>query len=469
MVKAKAIFVGGVASHAGKSWMATAICAWMRQRGIRVAPFKAQNMSNNSCACRSNGEIGRAQAAQAEACGLEPEVDMNPILLKPNSDCGSQVVLEGRVWKTLPAREYYEHFDFLLERVLAAYQRLAARFEYIVIEGAGSVAELNLKSHDLCNLGLACRVNAPALLVADIDRGGVFASIIGTYTLLDEAERTLLRSFAVNRFRGDAGLFEPGVGILEERTGRPCLGVFPMANEIELDPEDGVCLEDVPPAPGDGLRVAIVRLPRISNFTDFRLLRPFAEWITRPVDRPFDFIILPGTKNTIGDLEWLRRVGLDDWILSQSLAGARVIGVCGGYQMMGDSIADPLGVESARVEARGLGLLPVRTTLQAEKRVRQIDALTPSGIAFAAYEIHMGETERPSAAVPFATLSDGTVDGIRAGRHIGTYLHGALENSSVLSELMGRTIAPASPRQRNYELLGTWFERHQRGFAEIYL
>src|SRR5687768_47910 len=188
-MSAKPIFVGGTTSHAGKSWMATAICAWLRQRGCRVAPFKAQNMSNNSYACPGGGEIGRAQVAQAEACGLDPEPDMNPILLKPNSDSGSQVVLEGRVWRTLPAREYYEHFDFLLGRVLAAYERLAARFEYVVIEGAGSVAELNLKSHDLCNLGLARRLNAPGLLVADIDRGGVFASIIGTYCLLDEREK----------------------------------------------------------------------------------------------------------------------------------------------------------------------------------------------------------------------------------------------------------------------------------------
>jgi adenosylcobyric acid synthase len=282
--------------------MTTAICAWLRQRGHSVSPFKAQNMSNNSCACRGGGEIGRAQAAQAEACGLEPETDMNPILLKPQSDCGSQVVLEGRVWKTLPARDYYRHFEFLLERVLAAYDRLSARFEYVVIEGAGSVAEMNLKSHDLCNLGLARRLNAPGLLVADIDRGGVFGSIIGTYCLLDGAERELLRSFAVNRFRGDASLFAPGVEILETRTGRSCLGVFPMAREIELDPEDGVCLEDAAPPREHGPRVGIIRLPHISNFTDFRLLAPFAEWVTRPVDGRFEVVVLPGTKKTICDI-----------------------------------------------------------------------------------------------------------------------------------------------------------------------
>ena len=466
---AKPIFVGGVASHAGKSWMATAICAWLRRRGLRVAPFKAQNMSNNSCACPDGGEIGRAQAAQAEACGLIPEPDMNPILLKPNSDQGSQVVLNGRVWKTLSGREYYEYFDFLLDRALASYDRLARRFEYIVVEGAGSVAELNLKSRDLCNLGLARRLNAPGLLVADIDRGGVFASIIGTYSLLDDAERALLRSFAVNRFRGDASLFAPGVDILEERTGRPCLGVFPMAREIELDAEDGVCIEDAQPPARDDLRVAIVRLPHISNFTDFRLLAPYTEWLTRPVDTRYDVVILPGTKNTLGDLDWLRASGLADWVVKQSRAGAMIIGVCGGYQILGESIADPLRTESDRGEAPGLGLLPVRTTMRAEKTVRPVEGVTRRGIRFPAYEIHMGDTPRPASAAPFATLDGGDPEGVRIGPVAGTYLHGALESPALLSELLNRDIPAPPPKQRNYDLLADWFDRHQRRFEELYL
>jgi adenosylcobyric acid synthase len=466
---AKPIFVGGVASHAGKSWMTTALGAGLRRRGLRVAPFKAQNMSNNSCACPGGGEIGRAQAAQAEACGLDPEPDMNPILLKPNSDLGSQVVLEGKVWKTFRAREYYDHFDFLLDRVLAAYHRLAARYEYIVIEGAGSVAELNLKDRDLCNLGLARRLNAAGLLIADIDRGGVFASIIGTYCLLDDDERRLLRSFAVNRFRGDAGLFEPGVDILEQRTGRPCLGVFPMEHGIDLDPEDGVCIEDAAPPARDGLRVAIVRLPHISNFTDFRLLAPYTEWLTRPTDARFDCVILPGTKNTLGDLAWLRATGLADWVVDQARAGATIIGVCGGYQMLGESVADPDAVESERGEAPGLGLLPIRTTLRGEKIVRPVEAETSTGVRFPAYEIHMGETPRPAGTEPFATLMDGTPEGIRLNKIFGTYLHGALENATLLSELLGRDIPPAPPKQRNYDLLADWFDRHQRNFAELYL
>jgi adenosylcobyric acid synthase len=468
VVSAKPIFVGGTSSQAGKSWMATAICAWLRRRGYKVAPFKAQNMSNNSYACPCGGEIGRAQVVQAEACGLEPSPDMNPILLKPNSDMGSQVVLDGKVWKTLAARDYYEHFDFLLARVLDAYNRLARDYEYVVIEGAGSVTELNLKSRDLVNLGLARRLNAPGLLVADIDRGGVFAAIVGTFCLLDEEEKRLIRSFAVNRFRGDASLFSDGVRILESRTGRPCLGVFPMLQDVFIDAEDGVCLEE-PQMRRAGPRVGIVRLPHISNFTDFRLLAPFADWITRPAQGRFDCVILPGTKNTIGDLAWLRHSGLDQWILSQSRAGAMVIGICGGYQMLGETIEDPDHVESAATEARGLDMLPVRTVLRQDKTVRSVEAATPSGIRFQAYEIHMGETSRPPGARPFAVLSDGAEDGVRTEHCAGTYLHGALECAEVLSELLGCPIPAQPPKQESYAQLAEWFDRNARGFEELYL
>jgi adenosylcobyric acid synthase len=303
--------------------------------------------------------------------------------------------------------------------------------------------------------------------VADIDRGGVFAAVIGTYALLDDEARGLLRGFAVNRFRGDATLFADGVEILETRTARPCVGVFPMAPEIDLDPEDGVSIEDLPHQPGRP--VAIVRLPRISNFTDFRLLGSQARWITRPVAERFECIILPGTKNTIGDLEWLRATGLDEWILEQSREGAQVIGICGGYQMMGESVADPHGVEAGAAEVQGLGLLPVRTVMRKQKTVRPVEAVTPSGVSFTAYEIHMGETVRPPHASPFALLSDGTGEGVRCGRHAGTYLHGALESAPVLSELLGREFQPAPSKQENYARLAEWFERSQRGFAEIYL
>ena len=462
------IFVGGTSSHAGKSWMATAICAWLRRRGLRVAPFKAQNMSNNSYPCRAGGEIGRAQAAQAWACGLEPEPAMNPILLKPNSDGGSQVVVNGKVWKTLPARAYYEHFDFLLQEVLQAYEDVASRFDVVVMEGAGSVTELNLRQVDLVNLGLVTRLSAPWLLVADIERGGVFASVIGTVGLLTADERALMRAFAVNKFRGDLSLFEDGKRILEERTGRPCLGVFPYANGIELDDEDSLSIpaastECAMPA---GQRCAIVRLPRISNTTDFRLLK-CASWITVPPSQHFDFIFLPGTKNTVADLEWLKKQGLAEWISDEHRRGATVIGVCGGFQMLGKSICDPYAMESNSTEVAGLGMLPIQTVLKPEKTTRVVQAKTPRNHAFPAYEIHLGDTTQLcSDPAPFALLEDGTHDGFRADRVIGTYLHGAFEDTEVLAEL-GIIAAPAP--SMSFRSLANWFAPYGERFEELFL
>jgi adenosylcobyric acid synthase len=461
---AKPIFVGGTSSHAGKSWMVTAICAWLRRRGLRVAPFKAQNMSNNSYPCQAGGEIGRAQVAQAWACGLEPEPAMNPILLKPNSDGGSQVVVHGKVWKTLPARAYYDHFDFLLEEVMRAYQDLASRFDVIVIEGAGSVTELNLRPFDLVNLGLATRLSAPWLLVADIERGGVFASVIGTVGLLTPEERGLLRAFAINKFRGDRSLFDGGQRILEERTGLPCLGVFPYENAIELDDEDSL---SVPTSNSHSTtRTAIVRFPRISNTTDFRLLKA-AAWLSAPPDGHFDFIFLPGTKNTIADLEWLKARGLAAWILDEHRRGAQVIGICGGFQMLGETVRDPDAMESANSEVAGLGMLPIHTIMQREKVTRVVKAKTPSGHEFSAYEIHLGETTiHGDQGEPFAVLADGTTDGLRGCRVSGTYLHGAFEDPTVLAEF-GLTVS--SPPSSPYDLLADWFAPYGNTFEELFL
>ena len=430
--------------------MTTAICRYLRNRGLRVAPFKAQNMSNNSYVAANGGEIGRAQAAQAEACGLEPVTDMNPILLKPHSDCGSQVIVHGRVWRDLSASLYYEHFDYLLGEALASFERLAREYEFIVIEGAGSVAEVNLMSRDLVNFGLARRVGAPALLVSDIDRGGVFASLIGTMTLLSEEDRQLVRSFAVNRFRGDRRLFESGVQFLEQRMERRCLGVFPFSQAIRLQAEDGVSLDEVRAVE---TTVAVVRLPHISNFTDFDSLR--VRWVERPDDRRYTHVILPGTKNTTGDLEWLRQRHLDEWILRQHAEGAKVIGICGGYQMLGESID---GVD-------GLGLLPVRTIMLPDKTVRRVRAQTASGREFDAYEIHMGETES-RASEPFAYLDTGP-EGVRSDRCIGTYLHGALQDPGVCGEL-GLSYEPCDAP---YEALAEWFELNadMKLFEELYL
>jgi len=480
-MQAKAMMVAGTASHVGKSWMTTAICRHLRRRGVRVAPFKAQNMSLNSHPCAGGGEIGRAQVAQAEACGLEPSTDMNPILLKPASPCGSQVIVNGQVWKNLSASAYYEHFDFLFEQVLAAFRRLSAEFEFIVMEGAGSAAEINLHSQDLVNLPLAARLNAPALLVADIDRGGVFAAVTGTMALLEGEEKNLVRSFAVNRFRGDPLLFNGGREMLEERTDRPCLGVFPFAGDISLDAEDSVTLEETSrrAASDKALKVAIVRLPHISNFTDFRLLRD-AEYITRPAEYAPDCIILPGSKNTIEDLGWLRRQGLERWMLEQAAEGVAIWGICGGYQMLGKIIRDPHGVESSTAMIAGIGLLPVDTTLLAAKTTRTVSGRTPSGVAFRAYEIHMGETTPSASDSPFAIV-DGRAEGFRQGNVFGTYLHGALECPAVLTELLTELaqargkemprVSAAVSKEAEYDRLADWFEQHAdlKLFEELYL
>lgn len=466
-MKARALMVAGTASHVGKSWMTTAICRWLARQGYSVAPFKAQNMSNNSFPCTGGGEIGRAQVAQAQACFLQPEPDMNPILLKPTSNIGSQVVVNGKVWQSMSACEYYSHFSYLLTQVLNAYERLAARHDFVVMEGAGSLTELNLKGTDLVNLGLATRLNVPVFLVADIDRGGIFASLVGTFALLEEAERSLVRSFAVNRFRGDPALFADGVGMIEARTRKPCAGVFPYLSGTPLDPEDGVAFDTAGPPISD---IAIIAVPHISNLSDFRLLSE-ARRITHPTVETFATIILPGTKNTIGDLVWLRQTGLADWIVQQHRQGARIIGICGGYQMMGERIEDPLALESNLGGAEGLGLLPGKTVLATEKQVRCVQAITPSGILFDAYEIHLGTTTRPSGSEPFATLPDNVPDGVRLGRCIGTYLHGALEDAQVLGELLGRAIPDLPTREATFESLADWFHENvnRKLFEELYL
>ena len=466
--KAKSLFVGGTSSNAGKSWMTTAICAWLRGRGVSVAPFKAQNMSNNSYPCAGGGEIGRAQVAQAEACGLDPEPAMNPILLKPSGRGMSQVIVNGRAWKTMSAREYYSHADVLRATVLDAYNHLASRFDVVIIEGAGSVSELNLRDHDLVNLGLVTRIRSPWILVADIERGGVFASVIGTTHLLTPEERALFRGFAINKFCGDLSLFDDGVRILEERTASRCFGVFPHAPDVYLDAEDSLALDSRPASvPPPGARIAIVRFPHLSNATDFRLLT-WAEWIdARPMAPAYDFIILPGTKNTVADLAWLRERGLAEWVIEQHRAGATVIGVCGGFQMMGRSIHDPHGMESSTTRTDGLGLFTADTVLSREKTTRVVSATTRGGVTFGAYEIHLGVTTFQHAHEPFACLEDLATEGAAAPRVIGTYLHGALEHPAVCAELFGVSAPDALSKAAQYQRMAAWFDTNGRHLDEL--
>jgi adenosylcobyric acid synthase len=465
-MRARPLFIGGTSSNAGKSWMATAICAWLKRGGVAVAPFKAQNMSNNSYPCRQGGEIGRAQVVQAEACGLEPEPAMNPILIKPNGTGSSQVVVNGHVWQTLSPRGYYEHVDELRRHVLAAYDNLARRFEVVVIEGAGSVSELNLRQRDLVNLDLATRLRAPWLLVADIERGGVFASILGTIGLLTPEERGLLRGFAINKFHGDVSLFEDGAAMLEARTRSHCFGVFPYAADITIDAEDSLALRTDARSPAPpGARIGIIRFPTLSNATDFRLLT-WADWIQSPPAGDYDYVVLPGTKNSIGDLNWLNSSGLSAWILGQRRGGATVLGICGGFQMMGRRIDDPSGVEGGG-SANGLGLLPVVTVMKREKRTEVKPATTRGGVKFTGYEIHMGETDVEGPAEPFARFDDGSGDGACVPKAMGTYLHGALENPDVCAEVFGVPMGALTPKRDHYDRLADWLERHGRGLDTL--
>ena len=370
------------------------------------------------------------------------------------------MILHGRVWKTLRPREYYEHVPELLGHVLSAYEDLAGRFDVIVIEGAGSVSELNLRQVDLVNLGLATRIGAPWVLVADIERGGLIASVVGTVALLTPAERSLFRGFLVNKFRGDRSLFADGRRIVESHTGTPCLGIFPFADDLRLDAEDSLALDrHARSAPPEGASVAIVQLPRLSNGTDFKLLT-WAEWISSPADRLYDFVILPGTKDTIGDLTWMRERALDAWVLDQHRRGATVIGICGGFQMLGEVIHDPGGMESLKGSIGGLGLLPVETVLTSEKTTRLRRGATAEGVSFAAYEIHVGVTTSVRPLPPFAWLEDGTVEGVRTDRVVGTYLHGAVEDPGVCAQLFGVQVNDAPPKTAEYAALVEWFERY---------
>ncbi|MCK9375089.1 MAG: cobyric acid synthase [Syntrophobacterales bacterium] len=444
-MKYRPLMILGSGSDVGKSIMVAGLCRIFRQEGIRVAPFKAQNMALNSFITPEGGEMGRAQVVQAQAAGLAPHVDMNPILLKPSSEVGSQVIVHGRVFGNYSARDYYSLKPRLGRKVMESYRRLAQAYDLIVLEGAGSAVELNLKKNDLVNFNMAKKARAAVLLVADIDRGGVFAATIGAFHLLTPGERRLLKGFIINKFRGDPALFTEGVAIIEGRTKRPVLGVVPYAGDLVLPEEDSVALgrkrrgQSRPEA--GGLRIGVVRLPHISNYTDFDPLEHEPGVDLRYLDhrdelRGLDLLILPGTKNTISDLLYLKETGLFPRIQAYARTGGRVAGICGGYQLLGQEVRDPLGVEGEpRVEA-GLGLLPVVTTMAGAKTATQVAATAADGAQLCAYEIHMGVTEPRGEGQPAFTILSRNREPVQVadgwtsadGRVWGTYLHGLFDN-----------------------------------------
>ena len=495
---ARALMILGTSSHAGKSLTVAALCRILRQDGYDVAPFKAQNMALNSFATREGHEIGRAQAMQAQAAGLEPHVDMNPILLKPTSDVGAQVILNGKVLGNYRGADYYELKPQLLEAVTAAYRRLAARHEVVVLEGAGSPVEMNLKDCDLVNLKMAEIANARCFLVTDIDRGGIFASLVGTYTLLDPHERARFEGFLINKFRGDINLFAAGIDYLEQRLSQPCLGVIPYLRDHGIDDEDSVSLErrGVRPslASDDRLSVCVVWLPYLSNFTDFTALENqpgvVVYYARRPEEaRAADVLILPGSKSTIPDLLWLKECGWESAIKAHAAAGKPLVGICGGFQMLGREVRDPHRTESDVEVVKGLELLDVVTVLEPEKVTRQATAelLAPSRFApdaastsFAGYEIHLGETRVGDKSQSLFRLrrlgdveshNDGAVN--EDGTVLGTYLHGLFDSGEGLElllrhwqKLRGKTtvstsiINPIAGLEKRYDALAANFRRH---------
>lgn len=464
-MSARALMILGTASHVGKSLLTAGLGRIFSDDGMRVAPFKAQNMSLNSAATPDGREIGRAQALQAEACRVAPCAEMNPILIKPSSETGAQVILLGRVWGQVTASDYHQRrVEALFPAVLESYRTLADRHDLILLEGAGSPAEINLRQHDIVNMRMAHAANAECLLVGDIDRGGVFASLLGTVELLEPEDRARIRGFVINKFRGDAELLRPGVEMMEQRLGIPCAGVVSFLRDLGLEDEDSVAMEDRrmkrvwhdtdASTAHRPLRVGVVAVPHMANFTDFDALamEPSVSLVfleDAAQASLADVLIIPGSKQTLDDLQWIRNRGFAHSLATYT---GTLIGICGGFQMLGLSIDDPAGVESAGVPRSmpGLGQLPIRTIMRCEKTVRR--ATSPS---FRGYEIHMGETLYENGAEPFAqilregeqhTISDGAV--ASSGRVWGTYIHGLFDDDAFRHKFLHSTrqacgLAPA--------------------------
>jgi adenosylcobyric acid synthase len=436
------LLVAGTTSDAGKSVLTAALCRWLARRGVRVAPYKAQNMANNSMVTADGAEIGRAQWVQAIAAGAEPEAAMNPVLLKPGSDRRSHVVVMGRPFGEIDASSFAGERRTLAETAHAAYDDLRSRYDVVVCEGAGSPAEINLRAHDFVNMGLARHGRIPTVVIGDIDRGGVFAALFGTTALLSREDQALVGGYVLNKFRGDAGLLDSGLRMLRAVTGRPVLGVVPWLPGVWLDSEDALDVKARSTACEDEavLRVAVVRLPRISNFTDVDALGVEPNVDVRFVDTPdavrdADLVVLPGTRATLADLGWVRERGLDRALVRRSAEGRPVLGLCGGFQMLGKRIDDPDGVESARgQQTEGLGLLPARTRFHAQKTLRR-PAGTWRNTAVTGYEIHHGGVVADDGE-PF-------LGGVRSGPVWGTLWHGALENDAFRRAWLAEVAAQA--------------------------
>ena len=480
-MRARSLMVQGTMSGVGKSWLVAGLCRVLAQDGYRVAPFKSQNMALNSGVTAEGLEMGRAQLIQAEAAGVEPTVAMNPVLLKPTTDTGSQVIVRGKPVATMPARDYFAYKHQLKDQIRSSFEELASSFDVVLIEGAGSPVELNLKRDDIVNMGVAKMASSPVLLVGDIDRGGVFAQLAGTMMLLDEDERRMVKATVVNKFRGDATLFEEGLDILRELTGVPVAGLVPYL-KVDIDDEDSMSERLSHRSHDEALDVAVVRLPKLSNFTDFSALEACTGVGVRYVAHPSelgapDLLVLPGTKATMADLRWLRTQGLDKAIRSLAAAGTPVLGICGGYQMLGLELSDPYGIEGGgRME--GLGLLPVRTEFGPDKRTTRTEArfcevrgalAALTGAQTLGYEIHMGSTQM-AGGEPLLTLRapDGGqfFDGCQSGSVYGCYLHGLFDSAEVSQALVaalraakgleGDTAAGidmAAYRERQYDAL----------------
>lgn len=486
---ARAIMVLGTGSHVGKSLVTAALCRIFAREGYRVAPFKAQNMALNSAATPDGREIGRAQALQAEAAGVAPSVHMNPVLIKPGSDTAAQIVVQGEVWRNLDARNYQEtSVATLLPIVEESYRLLAAQYDVIVLEGAGSPAEINLKQNDIVNMRMAKLADAQCLLVGDIDRGGVFASLLGTCELLDEDERGRIAGFVINKFRGDVTLLWPGIRMIEQRLGKSCMGVVPYLANLSLDEEDSVGLDrralaswTEPEGPARRLRIGVIAFPSFSNFTDFDALAAepsvALKYLRDPDGIPLaDIIILPGSKQTADDLDWLRKRGFEPALNQHARKGGLIVGICGGFQMLGKEIIDPEGLERAGSEV-ALGLLPVRTTMEREKVTVPSRGMLAGGSLFGqpvdsrelfGYEIHLGTTEYLDGAEPFAsiarqvdavhTVPDGCVSA--DGRIFGTYLHGIFDYDVFRHQFL-RSSRAALQMSAPQELVA-WSERRRQ-------